>query len=66
MRQECYFCHTKTAEKLIRKFKPTDEVAEDFLFSANQLLSDEWETTNPFLATKIHRLAKEKLHRFSD
>ena len=61
MRQECYFCHTKTVEKLIRKFKPTEEVAEDFLFSANQLLSDEWETTNPFLTTKIHRLAKEKL-----
>ncbi len=61
MKQECFFCHTKTVEKLIRKFNPSPEVAEDFLRSINRLFGEEWETTNPYLATKIHRLAKEKL-----
>ena len=62
MKQECFFCHTKTVEKLIRKFNPPADVAEDFLHSVNLLFGKEWETTNPYLATKIHRLAKEKLN----
>ncbi len=61
MKQECFFCHTKTVEKLIRKFNPPADIAEDFLRSVNSLFGEEWETTNPYLATKIHRLAKEKL-----
>ena len=62
MKQECFFCHTKTVEKLIRKFNPPADVAEDFLRSVNLLFGKEWETTNPHLATQIHRLAKEKLN----
>jgi uncharacterized protein with ATP-grasp and redox domains len=62
MKQECFFCHTKTVEKLIQKFDPPADVAEDFLRSVNLLFAREWETTNPYLATKIHRLAKEKLN----
>jgi len=62
MKKECYFCHTRTVEKLIQKFNPSPETAEDFLRSINQLFGKEWETTNPYLATKIHRLAKEKLN----
>ncbi len=62
MRQECYFCINKTVEKLIQKFNPSAEIAEDFVFSVNKLLGNEWNTTNPHLATKIHRLAREKLN----
>ena len=62
MRQECYFCINKTVEKLIQKFNPSAEIAEEFVFSVNKLLGNEWDTTNPYLATKIHRLAREKLN----
>lgn len=61
MRQECYFCHTKTVEKLIRKFNPSADIAEGFLYAVNELLHNEWKATNPYLATKIHRLAKKRL-----
>ncbi len=62
MRQECYFCINKSVEKLIQKFNPSAEIAEDFVFSVNELLGNEWNSTNPHLATKIHRLAREKLN----
>ena len=62
MKKECFFCHTKTVEKLIQKFDPSADVAEDFLRSVNLLFGEEWKTTNPHLATKIHRLAKKKLN----
>lgn len=63
MRHECYFCATKTVEKLIRKFKPEPDIAEDFVFSINQLLNDFRDETNPYLATAIHRIARKKLHK---
>ncbi len=62
MKQECYFCHTKTVEKLINKFNPPPEVSEDFLRTINKLFSEEWNTSNPHLTTRIHRLAKSKLN----
>lgn len=58
MRHECYFCHIRTIEKLIRKFRPDEGVAEDFIFSVHELLSANRETANPKLATKIHRIAR--------
>jgi len=62
MRHECYFCITKTVEKLINKFEPKPEVAEDFVFSVHQLLGENRNMANPYLATRVHRLAKEKLN----
>ena len=62
MRQECYFCINKTVERLIQKFNPSSEIAEDFVLSVTKLLGNEWNTSNPYLATKIHRLAREKLN----
>ncbi|NPA37638.1 MAG: DUF89 family protein [Chlorobi bacterium] len=62
MKKECFFCHTKTVEKLIQKFNPADSVAEEFLRSVNRLFDQEWDSSNPYLATKIHRMAKEKLN----
>ena len=62
MRQECYFCINKTVERLIQKFNPSSEIAEDFVFSVTKLLGNEWNTSNPYLATKIHRLARKKLN----
>lgn len=58
MRHECYFCHIRTIEKLIRKFRPDEGVAEDFIFSVHELLSANRETANPKLATEIHRIAR--------
>ena len=62
MRHECYFCHTKTIEKLIEKFKPEDVVAEDFVFTVNQLLFENRNQSNPYCATLIHRIAKQKIN----
>ena len=61
MKSECYFCHIKTVEKLINKFKPQEDQAEDFIFAIHSLLENNKETINPELATYIHRLAKDKL-----
>ena len=62
MRFECYFCLTKTVEKLINKFKPDQEVAEEFVFAINKLLSENRNLANPHLATYIHRLAKSTIN----
>ena len=58
MRHECYFCHIKTIEKLIHKFKSGDAEAEDFIFSIHDLLGNSREVINPILSTDIHRIAK--------
>lgn len=51
----------KTVEKLIEKFKPDAVHAEAFVLLIHELLYHNWQLANPFLATRIHRLAKEKL-----
>jgi len=61
MRHECYFCHIRTIEKLIDKFKPDEKVAEDFIFSVHKLIASNWEMSNPKIATEINRIAKIKL-----
>jgi uncharacterized protein with ATP-grasp and redox domains len=58
MRHECYFCHIRTIEKLIDKFKPDESVAEDFILSVHKLIESNWEMSNPELATEIHRIAR--------
>jgi len=58
MRHECYFCHIRTIENLIKKFKPVESVAQDFIFSVHELLSANRDTTNPKLAADIHRIAR--------
>ncbi|MCG8308925.1 MAG: ARMT1-like domain-containing protein [Cytophagales bacterium] len=59
MRHECYFCHLKTVEKLIDKFKPQRKVADLFARAVNELLYHKQDGTNPILAGDIHRLAKD-------
>jgi len=61
MRHECYFCHIKTIEKLIEKFKPDERVAEQFIFSVHARISAGREAANPLLATEIHRIARRYL-----
>ncbi|MDB4335101.1 ARMT1-like domain-containing protein [bacterium] len=62
MRADCYFCHIKTVESLIAKFEPSNEVAEDFIFTIHEILNDNRDMINPKLATDIHRIAKKKLN----
>ncbi|NBC83984.1 MAG: DUF89 family protein [Bacteroidetes bacterium] len=62
MRPECYFCHIKTVQNLLSKFSPPKHVAEDFIFSVHEILSDNRNMINPKLATDIHRIAKQKLN----
>lgn len=62
MKADCYFCHIKTIQNLIEKFKPKDDLAEDFIFSIHELLNNSREIINPKLATDIHRIAKKKLN----
>ncbi|WP_020586913.1 damage-control phosphatase ARMT1 family protein [Desulfobacter curvatus] len=61
MRHECYFCHIRTIEKLIDKFKPDENVAQNFIFSVHKLIDSNRELSNPQLATEIHRMAKVHL-----
>ena len=58
MRHECYFCHIRTIEKLIDKFKPDEKIAENFIFAVHKLIESKRELSNPKLATEIHRIAK--------
>ena len=58
MRHECYFCHIRTIETLIDKFKPDEQVAQNFIFSVHKLIESNRELSNPQLATEIHRMAK--------
>ncbi len=58
MRHECYFCHIRTVEKLIEKFKPDEKVTENFILSVHQLIETNWDVPNPNLATEIHRTAR--------
>lgn len=62
MRQECYFCHTKTIKTLIEKFKPNKQVADRFLSETGKLLNNDKELTNPVLATEIHRTARKLIN----
>lgn len=61
MRHECYFCHNRTLEKLIDKFKPEAAVAEALIFSVQAMIAENREMTNPKLATDIHRMARRYL-----
>ncbi|MBN1183821.1 MAG: DUF89 family protein [Bacteroidales bacterium] len=65
MRHECYFCHIRTIEQLIGKFKPEACIAEDFIFSVHELLADNREMPNPNLATEIHRIARGYLNNIN-
>lgn len=58
MRHECYFCHIRTIEKLIHKFRPDEKVAQNFIFSVHKLIESNRDTSNPELATEIHRMAR--------
>ncbi len=61
MNYKCYFCHTRTVEKLIDKFQPETAVATDLLEGFNELLSEFKEMTNPYLVTNLHRMVKSKM-----
>ncbi len=61
MKTECYFCHQKTLQKLIKKFSPDEKTALDFVFSVHDLLGKSQDVMNPELATYIHRIAREQL-----
>lgn len=61
MKPDCYFCHIKTIENLVHKFKPENGLAEDLICSVHELLHEKMNVGNPELATDIHRVAKLKL-----
>ena len=61
MRAECYFCHLKTVQKLIEKYKPDKETEENLIYDFHNQLSGNWDIKNPELATKLHRIAKNNL-----
>lgn len=61
MRKECYYCHCKTRDKLIAKFKLSDSVADDFSFQFENFLQHNWHLSNPLIATHMYRLAREKI-----
>lgn len=62
MRPECFFCHIKTIERLLDKFKPEPEVAESFIHEIQEMMLRGKHVQNPQLARHIHRLARHKLN----
>ena len=58
MRHECYFCHIRTIEQLIKKFNPEEKLAGKFIFSVHNLIANNRELANPQLATEVHRIAR--------
>ena len=61
MNIECYFCHLRTVKSLVEKFKPTPQVAEDFVYAIHQILDEYRDLSNPQLATYIYRAARDIL-----
>lgn len=59
MKYQCYFCHVKTVETIIKKFAPSQDVADSFVNAVSTLLHEQKELANPYLATLIHRLARQ-------
>jgi damage-control phosphatase, subfamily I len=59
MRDECYQCHIRTVNKLIEKYKPPANVSKLFVRAIHKLLNDRMDIANPYLATEIHRFAKD-------
>lgn len=59
MKQECYFCHIKTVEKLVNKYATESEVAEDFIFCVHELIGKDHTRGNARLSTEVHRLARQ-------
>ncbi len=62
MRHECYNCHKKTVKDLIEKFRPDDNTARDLSETIEQLLRENHDLPNPYLARLIHRVAREKIN----
>jgi len=54
MKQECYFCHLKTLEKLLIKYAPSNELAEKIIFEISHLLEENREQSNPALSGLMH------------
>ncbi|MFW6222501.1 MAG: hypothetical protein ACOC3T_02690, partial [Bacteroidota bacterium] len=59
MKHECFDCHIKTVNKLIKKFKPESAVANEFLTRSEHILNKGAKMANPVLAREIHKLAEE-------
>ncbi len=61
MRHHCYFCHIKTIEKLIDKFKPEAHLTESFIFAVHEYIAKNRKMENPELAAGIQRIARQHL-----
>ena len=61
MDSRCLACHSETIKLLIDKFRPSEDIANDFSLEVNQLLINCKDLSNPYIALLIHRLAKKKL-----
>ena len=59
MRHECYDCHIRTVSTLIDKFQPDLSTAEGFEREIRELLDRNPDAETPYLATLLHRRAKE-------
>lgn len=62
MREECYFCISKTVERILDKNSLNALDANDFLYHLHQVVGNNWNKPMPYLATQIHRTARKKLN----
>ncbi len=61
MKNICYDCHLKTVNNLIKKFEPSSHIVSELNLEIKHLLKSKTGSSNPEIATYIHRLIKEKL-----
>lgn len=61
MRRECYYCHTKTVDKILSSQKPPLSKAEAFRTNVENYIQHNWSLPNPVIATHIHRMGREQL-----
>ncbi len=62
MRKECYYCHSKTKDKLIEKFDFCGDKLDKFSKNVDSFLQHYWHLENPLISMHIQRMAKEILH----
>ncbi|MGQ1787141.1 MULTISPECIES: damage-control phosphatase ARMT1 family protein [unclassified Saccharicrinis] len=62
MEEACSRCHLKSVNKLIAKFQPSLEVSEALQVEAKKILAENAHLPNPYVATYIQRLAKDKMN----
>ncbi len=62
MQTDCFFCHVKTLEKQIKKFKPEENTRQKLIGEFIDQYGALKKQYNPFVAAAIHAMIRKHLH----